>query len=207
MILIGTDYFFKDSYVINTAKREDRRQSFESMLLRANIGVVKRFEAIVDIKDSAYGCAQSHLAIIRIAKERGLENILIFEDDAQFVESFSKQIEPALTELAQLDWNFFYLGGRMISPAKRISSNLARVGMVYTTHAYAVNHTMYDEILKYNHSRDTAIDVYYANLTCHNPSYACLPISVYQRPGYSDLIKGWCNYKKLFDDSYIENTK
>ena len=207
MILIGPDCFFKDSFVINTAKREDRRQLFESMLKRADIGVVKRFEAIVDLKDGAWGCAQSHLAIVRLAKEQGLENVLIFEDDAQFVDSFSKQIEPSLTELSLLDWNFFYLGGRLMSQAKRIGSNLARIGMVYTTHAYAIKHTIYDEILKYDHKRDIAIDVHYANLTCRNSSYACLPMVAYQRPGYSDLLKGWCNYKSLCDASYIENIK
>jgi GR25 family glycosyltransferase involved in LPS biosynthesis len=207
MILIGPDCFFKDSFVINTAKREDRRQLFESMLKRADIGVVKRFEAIVDLKDGAWGCAQSHLAIVRIAKERALENILIFEDDAQFVESFSEQLRPALNELDTLNWNFFYLGGRMMTDAKKISLYLAKIGMIYTTHAYAVKHTMYDEILKYDHKRDIAIDVHYANLTCRNPSYACLPIAVHQRPGYSDLLKGWCNYKKLCDASYIEKLK
>lgn len=207
MILIGPDCFFKDAYVINTAKREDRRQSFESMLIRENIGVVKRFEAIVDLIDGAWGCAQSHLAIIRMAKEQKLENILIFEDDAQFTDSFSKLIEPTLLELKSLDWNFFYLGGRMMSQAKQISSRLAQIGIMYTTHAYAVKHTMYDSILKYDHKRDIAIDVHYANLTCRNLSYACTPIAVYQRPGYSDLLKGWCNYKKLCNVSYTENIK
>jgi glycosyl transferase family 25 len=94
--------YFDDVYYINLDYREDRRKLFEQRSLDIGINA-KRFSGIVP-EDGLYdkiesnqkdtrrkwkvGCTLSHQAIVREAKERGLENVLIFEDDCIFLDGF-----------------------------------------------------------------------------------------------------------------------
>lgn len=209
--IIGPNNFFKAAYVINVAARKDRREQFESMVSQLNIGEITRFEAIRDHADGAWGCAQSHMAIIRMAKEQGLENVLIFEDDCLLSNTFESTINSTLSQLMSHRWDFFYIGARLIAPARLETPNLARIIGAYTTHAYAISHTMYDEILAYDHKKYKAIDVLYSFLTRHNNSFGdsfCMyPIGAYQRAGVSDLIGGHVDYKDLLDWSFRDCIK
>lgn len=209
--IIGPTNFFKAAYVINVKERIDRRTQFESMVSQANLGEIIRFEAIRDHADGAWGCAQSHMAIVRMAKEQSLENVLIFEDDAKLSDTFNTTIHSALSQLMSYKWDFFYLGTRLIAPAKMVTPNLARIIAAFTTHAYAVNHTMYDKILAYDHKEQKAIDVHYSWLTridnSYGDSFCMYPIGAYQRAGVSDLIGGFCDYKELLDWSYRDQIK
>lgn len=205
--IIGPNNFFKKSYVINLATRKDRYREFELMIKKSNIGEIERFDAIRDKQDGARGCAASHMAVINQAKNKGYENVLIFEDDAQLVDRLQFILLPALNQLMSLKWDFFYLGGRIIAPAKLVSPNLAKLIGTYCTHAYAINHTMYDRLLKHDYGKDGAIDVFYSLITREVNSYICYPIACYQRPSVSDLIGGPMDYRGLFDWSYKEHIK
>lgn len=205
--IIGPDNFFKKSYVINLASRKDRCQQFECMITQQNIGEIERFEAIRDKQDGARGCASSHMVIINEARAKGWDNVLIFEDDAMLVNQAHFLLNAALAQLMSLKWDFFYLGGRLIAPAKLVSPNLAKIIGCYCTHAYAVNHTMYDRLLKYDYGKHGAIDVFYSAITREVNSYICYPIACYQRPSVSDLIGGPMDYRNLFDWSYKEHIK
>ena len=206
-LIIGPNNFFKKSYVINLARRKDRYHEFELMIKQDNIGEIERFDAIQDKIDGARGCAASHIAIINLAKHKGYENVLIFEDDAMFANGMKFILNPALNQLMSLKWDFFYFGGRLIAPAKIVSPNLAKIIGTYCTHAYAVNHTMYDRILKYDYSKDGPIDVFYSLITREVNSYICYPIACYQRPSVSDLIGGPMDYRELLKKSYKEHIK
>lgn len=68
---------------INLNKRIDRRTDIEKDLNDFNLEY-ERFEAIETPGFGILGCGQSHLAVLKLAKERGYKNILIFEDDFTF---------------------------------------------------------------------------------------------------------------------------
>ena len=68
---------------INLDKRPDRKKELECELARMGLSG-ERFSAIEHAR-GAIGCCMSHLAALKLAKERGYSNILIFEDDFQFI--------------------------------------------------------------------------------------------------------------------------
>jgi glycosyl transferase family 25 len=71
---------------INLQERTDRRREIEAELDRFGLSY-ERFEAISTPEFGALGCSQSHLAVMKWAKQQGYETILILEDDFQFVVS------------------------------------------------------------------------------------------------------------------------
>ena len=97
--------FFEDSYYINLNHRIDRKELFEKRSREVGI-TANRFSAIEPREEDCpllpssvgetrrkykVGCSLSHQGIIKIAKERNLENVLIFEDDCIFLENFENE--------------------------------------------------------------------------------------------------------------------
>lgn len=71
------------SFYINLDRRTDRRNEFERE--RAKMGLeVERFPA-VSHSVPAIGCGLSHLAVLKLARERGYESVCVFEDDFEFL--------------------------------------------------------------------------------------------------------------------------
>jgi len=68
-----------DAYYINLDHRLDRREEMEHELTALNLSAI-RFPAFAH-PYGPIGCMQSHLAVLREARERGLPRVLIFEDD------------------------------------------------------------------------------------------------------------------------------
>lgn len=66
-------------FYINLDRRKDRRSHTESLLESYGIPA-ERFVAIPH-SHGLYGCGLSHLAVLKLAKERGYKNVLILEDD------------------------------------------------------------------------------------------------------------------------------
>lgn len=67
---------------INLKRRYDRRVAFERMMDDMKLPY-ERFDAIEN-KHAYLGCCYSHLAVLKMARDRGYKNILIFEDDFEF---------------------------------------------------------------------------------------------------------------------------
>jgi glycosyl transferase family 25 len=80
---------------INLEYRKDRKEQIEHeleiMSLKQNS---ERFDAIKG-NPGGIGCGLSHIEILKLAKERNYKNILILEDDFQFIvskEDFEEQL-------------------------------------------------------------------------------------------------------------------
>jgi glycosyl transferase family 25 len=192
--------YFSEAYYINLDKRTDRRESFEKELSKYNLNnFVQRFSASMDATHTPLddysrlrACSLSHYNLIKLAKEKNLKNILIFEDDAFFYNSDTYRgidiVEAALDDLQKFnDWHVFHLGGLVIdSELKKVSKNLLKANSILTTHAYAFNNTIYDFILnKFNPHLDSTLDGW---LSARNEiiKYIVYPVSVPQTEGYSD---------------------
>ena len=81
---------------INLDYRTDRKQQFENEM--KNMGLIDKVERFSAFRTEygATGCGYSHLAVLKIAKERGYKNVLICEDDFEFLvnkETFEKQVD------------------------------------------------------------------------------------------------------------------
>ena len=74
---------FGGVFYINLAKRADRRLEMENELERVGLSG-ERFEGL-ERKPGIVGCGYSHLSVLIEARDRGLPNVLIFEDDFEFL--------------------------------------------------------------------------------------------------------------------------
>jgi len=83
-------------FYINLDKRTDRRYEIEEELNNMELPY-ERFPAIYH-KQGNVGCGYSHLSILKIARDRGYKNVLIFEDDFTFLVS-KDELEMYLEKL------------------------------------------------------------------------------------------------------------
>jgi GR25 family glycosyltransferase involved in LPS biosynthesis len=71
---------------INLEHRTDRREEIERELARMDLtDKAERFEATYIKEQGILGCTISHMEAIRLAKNRGYKNVLILEDDFEFL--------------------------------------------------------------------------------------------------------------------------
>lgn len=179
--------FFEDVYYINLDSRSDRKKLFEIRSSEVGIEVI-RFSAIQpDEKDCPLlesspddtrrrfkvGCSLSHQGIIKIAKERNLENVLIFEDDCIFLERFREKAQLCVNDLKNVEWDIIYFGGEVNNYCSDVSENLVKVenGGVYCCHAYAVNKKFYDSILNSNVHHMDILDIFLLNYPCDQRTF------------------------------------
>lgn len=167
--------YFDAIYCINLDERMDRWEHCLKQFEKLGISDrVIRFSAIKPIKDSrwdrwtpwgnprkyprrgAVGCAESHKAIIQLAKARGLNNVLVLEDDFVACDDWSKNLTIALEELSGRNWHIFYLGyhlhkswnmiRKLGDVLRRIISKRKR-GIHFTV-GLAYNSTIFDYLIK-----------------------------------------------------------
>lgn len=75
-------------FYINLEKRTDRREQIEKEILDYGLNsITERYDAIHTPHSGIVGCGYSHLNVLKIAREREYENVLILEDDFQFTVS------------------------------------------------------------------------------------------------------------------------
>jgi glycosyl transferase, family 25 len=170
--------YFERIYVVNLPERTDRRKTIALELAKAGLPLtpnhIEIFPAIRPESAGEFpsigarGCFLSHLAILKQAKQLGLSNILIVEDDLVISELFKQQEESLLNQLQQTDWGFVYFGHSLkIEPLKHqpleFANKLAASstatqskvklqpfsGSFQTTHFYGVNGTMIDRLIEF----------------------------------------------------------
>ena len=84
---------------INLDKRTDRKDEFMSEMENMNLlPIVERFSAIPHPTIGIAGCTRSHIECLKLAKSRGYPNVLIMEDDFEFVMS-RDEFEQSLSDI------------------------------------------------------------------------------------------------------------
>jgi len=89
---------------INLEKRKDRLLEIENELDKFNLEY-ERFNAI-EHECGIVGCGFSHLAVLKIAKEKNYKNILILEDDFTFIvtkEEFEMELNRFFNNVSEYD--------------------------------------------------------------------------------------------------------
>lgn len=141
------------AFVISLKGRKDRREMFFTNVKKAGLLFdVIEFTAVDGLKCSpaswftagpgAWGCYRSHLQILENSLSEGLDNYLVFEDDAEFVEGFADKFSAAL-ELLPDDWDMLYIGGQhwRTEHGKPVCVNekILKAFNVNRTHAYMIS--------------------------------------------------------------------
>lgn len=209
--------FFGNIFFINLDSRDDKKERVEKHFFELGIKA-ERFPAVCTHKryygknfysgfknpslkryvNSQLGCRISHLNVIKEAKRRGLDNVLIFEDDIYF-RNKRYPIDNILVEsikfMSENEWHLFYLGCKCKSRRRHmrnISDHIVCLSQCYQTHAYCVNSSIYDFIIDELESggRGLEIDVFYTRVIMPlGKTYGCNPVIAKQDRYYMSDIR------------------
>lgn len=204
--------FFDKSYIINLPERQDRYRAMRRELEKVGIffpsDKVELFPAIKKTERGEFpsvgarGCFLSHLAILNQAKEQGLKNVLIIEDDLSFSNRFVQNQQALATELQQLEWDILYLGH--IEAVKTTTTSFQLFSQpLRTTHFLAINASVIERLVHFFEeilSRPAGhpdggpmhVDGAYSTFRQQNPEVITLiatPTLGFQRPSLSDIYE------------------
>ncbi len=145
------------------------------------------------VRKADYGCTLSHKKVAQLAKERGLRNYLVFEDDVKLSDNFNNQFSEYMQGLPMggdisSPWKMIYLGGDNKEPGKTaLSPHIRATTKTFTTHAYGVNNIAYDDViaaLSVHEKVDINLNAVHKEGGC----YIMDPVIAGQRPGYSYIL-------------------
>jgi GR25 family glycosyltransferase involved in LPS biosynthesis len=143
------------------------------------------------------GCAKAHLNVVRLAVEQNLNNILILEDDFEFLEYDSDKVIEAFRELPD-SWEMFYLGFNPTTALTDYSPALYRINGAHTTHAYALSRLVLPHILRNGRS---PIDEFYRRMHPGHSVFGLKAGLCTQTGSFSDVDKGATDNRQTIIDS------
>jgi glycosyl transferase family 25 len=182
------------AFYINLDTRTDRRDQIEAECARMSIAV-ERFPACRSLTPPI-GCTLSHLTVLKLARERGLPSVLVFEDDFEFLVS-KDVLDDVLIHLPE-DYDVVMLSYNLLR-SEPYNHRFVRVLEAQTASGYIVHSRMYDRLiatleegyqlfLANPHVHWLYInDQYWKRLQPESRWYATTVRMGKQRPGWSDL--------------------
>lgn len=203
-------------FVVNLQRRNDRYKSIKKEM--EYIGWDYEYFSAVDT-NSHVGCTKSHLEIIKLAKKRGYEKVLIVEDDCTFMpysKSLIQQIEnettnfefavvnlsPTLNRPTNLSENFkWFLDATNLPPKQEHHRG------IFATNMIMYHSSIYEKVLELEEPSNLnyyAIDDFiYQFITSLVQSYIpILPIGP-QKSDWSDVSGGV--YNNFYTQTYNWN--
>lgn len=188
-----------DIYVINLLRRTDRFERVQQQSQKFGFPFVitcavdaKEIQNPTKLRDGEHALLLSYAKVINWAKSRGLEKVLVFEDDFELVEEFNYR----LVELAYVptDWDLIYLGGNNShlgagwKAHEKVNTFVNRLYSTYCAHSILVKNTMYDHILAGIAKFDKPLDVVYCDLQQKHNVYGFSKTMCRQYDSDSDII-------------------
>lgn len=198
---------------INLSKRHDRRFRLKKQLEKLSVPTEKilRFDAIEHSK-GYIGCAMSHVAVLEMAKNNGWNNVLILEDDIEFLrdEKSLLNFKKVLQSIRVIPWNVILLSANYASVTSfKNIDYVVRVNRAWCACAYIVHQKYYNVLL--NNYRESlhqlmqggaqniwALDVYWQNLMLKDCWIGMWPNFAFQVADNSDIENRYVDYKQLF---------
>jgi glycosyl transferase family 25 len=186
-------------FYINLDKRMDRRQEIEQELKQFNLfDKSERFQAFYTPDQGILGCTQSHLAVIKLAKERKYPQVLILEDDFYFTitkDEFENELNQFFNNNIEFDVCMISYHLQQSQPTRY--TFIQKVIEGQTASGYIVHNSFYDKIIDlYEEAipllQQTGEHWNYANdqvwkrLQPNANWYALTTRCGRQRPGFSD---------------------
>ena len=198
---------FNNILYINLLHRTDRKIHVEQQLEQVG-WKGQRFNAI-KMDNGAIGCSISHLKCLQMAKDKNWDNVVIVEDDITFLDPplIKSKIENFLKITKK--WDVLLLAGNNVSPYQEIDHTCIKVSHCQTTTGYIVQKHYYDELINNIKTglnyllREPdkgfyyAIDKFWLKLQRKDNWFLIIPLSVIQKPGYSDIENRDTDYSKL----------
>ncbi|WP_439638138.1 glycosyltransferase family 25 protein, partial [Spirulina sp.] len=146
-------FYFDAIYCINLDRQSERWQAMEQRFYHLGIlHRVHRFSAIETPESHYIGCTLSHRIIVERAQKLGLDNVLVFEDDALFLDTILEDVSRCVEELKRVDWQIFQMGGHRwgnqfpLAPDCQALEHPCRV--ITCTHALAYHASVFEKMLR-----------------------------------------------------------
>lgn len=192
--------YFEGIYCINLPHRVDRWNTAQIEFEKAGLGkLVERFDGVPNTEEPAIGCRTAHINVIKHAKARNLKNVLIFEDDIEYLAPSNELLPTILEQLKNIDdWGLCYFGscpgyrngiavyGKIIS---QVSDNILEGQGFWCGTAYAVSNSVYDDIIN-NEGKYKQIDKLLASyISVSHRTLHVYPALFRQISSYSDIQK------------------
>jgi hypothetical protein len=193
-------------YVVNLDRRQDRMESikFEMDYMGWDF---ERFSA-VDTNDHR-GCSLSHIEIIKDAIKKGLDEVMVIEDDCSMMPYSKSLIDLISQDTQNLDYGVFNLSPTLNRPVEQsngfktlldltnLPPKLEHHRGIFATNMLIYHHSIYDDVLKLEQKENIgyyAIDDFvYQFVMSKKQSYApVLPIAP-QKGDWSDVSQGVYN--------------
>lgn len=193
-----------DVFLINLEGRGDKLSECRKIFNELKFFNLNIFKAVPCSK-GYIGCALSHLLLIDYARRKGLKNIIVVEDDVEFMIGGVK-IERMMKNLMNTrGWRIFNGNPsqlmRLRSRAFPFNEQFMYLSQALHTTFMVYNESCYEEMLKYNYDRaiDGYISANFRQLVCRRVS----PVN--QRTSMSDIDKKEKNRKILYlrDNVYL----
>ena len=192
-------------FYINLDNRTDRKELVEQELTKINC-TYERFPAIRHA-DGAVGVGLSQIACLKLAKERKLPQVMIVEDDIQWIGDVNLAIENIKehdVDVALLSTVF-----EGTSNPTRVNEIFVRSARVQTAAAYVCKQHYYDTLIQNFeeavrllqtgvHPDRCAIDQHWKILQEKDKWLYAHPTLGVQRPGYSDIQKVYTDYTTAY---------
>lgn len=190
-------------FYINLDQRIDRRQAIEAELANHGFTNYERFPAIYHPTIGGVGCGRSHIEVLRLAKERGYQRIIILEDDFMFTES-PDITKNFISKLENLDFDVCLLSYHLLDSESCEHNSLIKIRKAQTTSGYIVNQHYYDKLIhvfekavsrfeETNYHWLYAIDIAWNFLQNIDVWYGFTPKLGKQRPSHSDCSNTFCD--------------
>lgn len=204
---------FDAIYVINLDHRADRLEKFRQGLKKIGTekamieNLIVRWPATNVPGNGAQGCILSHLAIVKEAKKKGYQKILVFEDDALPFSTNPPDYQKVSIDVMDEEWDVYYLGYNSHERLELSAPSSLLAREIFSTHAIAYSHTFFDHFIE-SHERGEieVLDVWLRYQV--QPKMKCLasyPLLFTQMSGYSDIEKKEVSYDFIVS-RYRDNT-
>ena len=194
----------QNHFYINLDCRNDRLVSCENELKKIGLDRPCRFSAI-KTRHGIVGCGISHLRCLEKARDEGLPYITIFEDD--IIIPKPNQVKNIVNRILQsgVEWDVLCLAGNAFRPHKEEEDDYVVVNRMYCGTAYIVKAHFYDILIDNIRDSLTKIletgdrkyswDAHWIQLQQKHRFLLINPLSIYQRPDYSDIEQKDVDYK------------
>jgi glycosyl transferase family 25 len=190
-----------NAFYINLDRRTDRRIEFENECQKIGISV-ERFPAI-ERTPGTLGCTQSHLEVLKLARQRNYPSVILFEDDFVFLVS-KEEWNECMTKLP-IEYDVIMLSYNLILGIP-YNETFGKVLEAQNASGYIVHSRFYDTLIQTleqglamfektpNEHWIYINDQYWKRLQPSATWLYSLQRIGKQRPGYSDLTGQFMDY-------------
>ena len=193
--------------VPNLKRRVDRRDKITARLIEYCISA-EIWEA--DEHEKGYfGLLTTMKRIFRDCLDRGLERVLIFEDDCEFlvgVDEFHAVMNKCCEDLKRMNWDLFYLGVQHPANFSHwVTPNILPVRLGYSTHAVLYSRKVMEFFLE-RHFDEPIDNFLQREFQKYNTSFCAFPLLCSQEEGYSDIGNEFMSWKPFIEKSFAKFT-